>query len=130
VAKVFDTELILPENYDVGNAIGAISSSVTEVVELSVRAAFQDFSDEPECTVYNGEDAFEFPDKDEAIEFAIEEATKIATKRAIESGASEVNVEHRVDETCIDVEGKGKKVFRGATVIVRASGKPMMHWFD
>ena len=130
VAKVFDTELILPENYDVGNAIGAISSSVTEVVELSVRAAFQDFSDEPECTVYNGEDAFEFPDKDEAIEFAIEEATKIATKRAIESGASEVNVEHRVDETCIDVEGKGKKIFRGATVIVRASGKPMMHWFD
>ena len=130
VAKVFDTELILPENYDVGNAIGAISSSVTEVVELSVRAAFQDFSDEPECTVYNGEDAFEFPDKDEAIEFAIEEATKIATKRAIESGASEVNVEYKVDETCIDVEGKGKKVFRGATVLVRASGKPMMHWFD
>ncbi len=130
VAGFFDTELILPENYDVGNAIGAISSSVTEVVELSVRAAFQDFSDEPECTVYNGETAFEFSDKWEAMEFAVEEATRIATARAIESGAQDVVIEHKIEETCIDVEGKGKKVFRGATVMVRASGKPMMHWFN
>jgi hypothetical protein len=28
------------------------------------------------------------------------------------------------------VEGNGKKKFRGATVIVRASGKPHMHWFN
>jgi len=130
VAKFFDTKLILPENYDVGNAIGAISSSVTEVVELAVRAAFQDFSDDPECTVYNGETAFEFNDKEEALEFAIEEATRIATARAIESGAQDVSIEYKIDETCIDMEGKGKKVFRGATVLVRASGKPMMHWFN
>ncbi len=130
VADFFDTELILPKNYDVGNAIGAISSSVTEVVELSVRAGFQDFSDEPECTVYNGEEAFDFPDKTEAIEFAVEEATRIATARAIESGAQDVTIESKIEEMCIDVEGKGKKVFRGATVLVRASGKPMMHWFD
>ena len=129
VAKILGTDLILPENYDVGNAIGAISSSVTEVVELSVRAAFQDFSDEPECTVYNGEEAFDFPDKDEALQFAIEEATRIATARAIESGASEVNIESKVEETLVDVEGTGRKVFRGATVIIRASGKPYMHLF-
>ncbi|MBR4202407.1 MAG: hydantoinase/oxoprolinase family protein [Candidatus Methanomethylophilaceae archaeon] len=130
VAEKLNTELILPENYDVGNAIGAISSSVTEVVELSVRAAFQDFSDDPECTVYNGEEAFDFSDKDEALEFAVEEATRIATARAIESGAAEVSIEKKIDQMLIDVEGNGKKVFRGATVIVRASGKPMMHWFD
>ncbi len=130
VAETLNTELILPENYDVGNAIGAISSSVTEVVELSVRAAFQDFSEDPECTVYNGETAFEFSNKEEALEFAIEEATRIATARAIESGAAEVSIEKKIDQTLIDVEGNGKKVFRGATVIVRASGKPMMHWFD
>jgi len=130
VAEKLNTELILPENYDVGNAIGAISSSVTEVVELSVRAAFQDFSEDPECTVYNGEEAFDFSDKDEALEFAVEEATRIATARAIESGAAEVAIEKKIDQMLIDVEGNGKKVFRGATVIVRASGKPMMHWFD
>ncbi len=130
VARFFGTELILPENYDVGNAIGAISSSVTEVVEISVRAAFQDFSDEPECVVYNGEEAFDFPEKEEAMEFAIEEGTRIATARAIESGAQDVRVEHKIEETSVDVEGKGKKIFRGATVLVRASGKPMMHWFN
>ena len=130
VAEALNTQLILPENYDVGNAIGAISSSVTEVVELSVRAAFQDFSEDPECTVYNGEEAFDFSDKDEALEFAIEEATRIATARAIESGAAEVSIEQKIDQMLIDVEGNGKKVFRGATVIVRASGEPMMHWFD
>jgi N-methylhydantoinase A/oxoprolinase/acetone carboxylase beta subunit len=129
VAEILNTELILPENYDVGNAIGAISSSVTEVVELAVRAAYQDFSEDPECTVYNGETAFEFAEKDEALEFAIEEATRIATARALESGASEVTIEKKIDQTMVDVEGKGKKVFRGATVIVRASGKPQMHWF-
>lgn len=130
VASILGTELILPENYDVGNAIGAISSSVTETVEISVRAAFQDFSDDPECIVYNGEEAFDFSDKDEALEFALEEATKIATARAVESGAAEVSIESKVDQMLVDVEGNGKKVFRGATVIVRASGKPMMHWFD
>lgn len=129
VAELFGTELILPDNYDVGNAIGAISSSVTETVELSVRAAFQDFSDDPECTVYNGIEAFDFPEKDEALEFAVEEATRIATARALESGASEVNVESKIDQTLIDIDGSGRKVFRGATVTVRASGKPMMHWF-
>jgi N-methylhydantoinase A/oxoprolinase/acetone carboxylase beta subunit len=130
VAKLFDTKLILPENYDVGNAIGAISSSVTETVEISVRAAFQDFSDDPECIVYNGEEAFDFSEKDEALEFALEEATKIATARAMESGAAEVKIESKIEQMLIDVEGKGNKVFRGATVIVRASGKPLMHWFD
>ncbi|MBP5685576.1 MAG: hydantoinase/oxoprolinase family protein, partial [Candidatus Methanomethylophilaceae archaeon] len=129
VAETLNTKLILPENYDVGNAIGAISSSVTEVVELSVRAAFQDFSEDPECTVYNGEEAFDFSDKNEALDFAIEEATRIATARAIESGAAEVHIENKIEQTLVDVEGNGKKVFRGATVIVRASGKPMMHWF-
>ena len=129
VAELFGTELILPANYDVGNAIGAISSSVTETVELSVRAAFQDFSDDPECTVYNGIEAFDFPEKDEALEFAVEEATRIATARALESGASEVNVESKIDQMLIDIDGSGRKVFRGATVTVRASGKPMMHWF-
>ena len=130
VSEILQTELILPDNYDVGNAIGAISSSVTETVELTVRAGFQDFSEDPECTVYNGEEAFDFPEKDEAIDFAVQEATRIATARAIESGAAEVNIESKVVEMLIDVEGKGKKVFRGVTVIVRASGKPMMHWFD
>jgi N-methylhydantoinase A/oxoprolinase/acetone carboxylase beta subunit len=130
VAKKLGTELILPENYDVGNAIGAISSSVTETVELSVRAAFQDFSEDPECTVYNGIEAFDFSEKDEALEFAIKEATRIATARALESGAAEVSTETKVEEMLVDVEGNGKKVFRGATVTVRASGKPMMHWFS
>jgi len=129
VADILGTKLILPENYDVGNAIGAISSNVTETVELSVRAAFQDFSDEPECIVYNGEEAFDFSEMNEALEFAVEEATRIATARAIESGASEVTIEEKIDRMMVDVEGKGKKVFRGATVIVRASGKPKMHWF-
>ena len=130
VAEIFGTELILPENYDVGNAIGAISSSVTETVEISVRAAFQDFSDDPECTVYNGIEAYEFSEKEEALEFAKSEAIRIATARAIESGAAEVNIESKVEQMLIDVEGTGRKVFRGATVTVRASGKPMMHWFS
>ncbi len=130
VADFFGTELILPGNYDVGNAIGAISSSVTEIVELPVRASFRDFSENPECVVYNGKDVFEFPDKDEALEFAVGEASKIAAARAAESGAQDITIEHKITETCVDVEGKGKKIFRGAAVIARASGKPVMKRFS
>ena len=130
VARFFSAELILPENYDVGNAIGAISSSVTEVVEIPVRAAFGDFSDRPECVVYNGTEAFDFQNKDEAMDFAREEAGRIATARATDSGALDVTLEYKIDEIHADVKGKGKKVFRGATVLARATGKPMMHWFD
>ena len=130
VARFFSAELILPENYDVGNAIGAISSSVTEVVEIPVRAAFGDFSDRPECVVYNGTEAFDFQNKDEAMDFAREEAGRIATVRATDSGALDVTLEYKIDEIHADVKGKGKKVFRGATVLARATGKPMMHWFD
>lgn len=129
VAKMFNTELILPKNYDVGNAIGAISSSVVENVEIAVRAAFKDFSDNPECIVFTGEDSYEFNDKDEAMEFAKSEGERIAIQRAKESGAMETTVEFKIDETCLDVKGNGHKVFRGATVVARASGKPMMHWF-
>lgn len=129
VSEILGTELILPENYDVGNAIGAISSSVMETVELPVRAAFKDFSEDPECIVYNGEESFDFSCVDDALEFAVEEARKLATARAIESGAAEVRIEEKIDKMMIDVDGTGKKVFRGATVIARASGKPMMHWF-
>lgn len=129
VADILGAELILPENYDVGNAIGAISSSVMETVEIPVRAAFRDFSEDPECIVYNGEDQFDFSCIDDAVEFALSEARRIATARAVESGADDVRLEEKVDRMMIDVDGSGKKVFRGATVVVRATGKPMMHWF-
>lgn len=129
VAKMFNTELILPKNYDVGNAIGAISSSVVETAEITIRAAFKDFSDNPECIVFNGEDSYDFSGRDEAMEFAISEGERIAKQRANEAGAMDVTVEYKIDETSLDVKGNGHKVFRGATVIARASGKPLMHWF-
>ncbi len=129
-AEHFSAELILPDDYDVRNAIGAISSSVAETAEVLVRAAFQDFSENPECIVYNGTDAFDFQCKDDAMEFARAEAARIASARAMEAGAQDVVLEYRVEETCVNMKGDGSKVFRGATVLARASGRPVMHWFD
>lgn len=40
-----------------------------------------------------------------------------------------MGIEEKIDRVMIDVDGTGKKVFRGATVIARASGKPMMYRF-
>ena len=94
-----------------------------------MRAAFQGFSENPECVAYNGEKAFDFQGKDEAIEFAPEEAARIATARAKDSGATDAAIESKIDGTYADARGNGKKVFRGAAVLVRASGRPMMHWF-
>ena len=123
VADMLGTELVLPENSSIGNAIGAITGYVSESAEVTVRATPKDPVENPECDVYTGSGVRTFPFPDEAVEFAGEEASRIAVKRACASGASNPDVTVSVEEKVFEL-ADGKKVFRGATVVARATGKP------
>lgn len=128
-ASELGMDLILPNNYDVGNAIGAVSSSVTEYVEVYVRASPKDFSEDPECRVYTGEDSYLFKGKEDAVSFALKEGLRLAEERARSSGSSDVVTDYKIERICIDMLGNGHRTFRGADVTVRASGRPRLDDF-
>ena len=122
VAAILNTRLILPENSHIGNAIGAVTGSVCETVIITVRAAGQDFVEEPECDVFTGEDIRTFEWSREAMKFAEKEGERLARERALAAGAKNPVVETFIDENLLEVGEK--KYFRGATVTVKATGKP------
>lgn len=124
VADAIGYDLIIPDDFDVRNAVGAICSRVTEYVEIIIRAAPNDFSPDPQCRVYASDDSFYFNGKDEAIEFAKNEGIRIATQMAKASGANEIEIMMRIEEHNIDDKFHGECLFRGADIIVKAFGDP------
>ena len=123
VAEMLGTELVLPEHSSIGNAVGAITGYVSEIAEVSVRAVPMEPVEDPECEVYTGKAIRSFPNPAEALEFAQNEGIRMAVERAVRSGARdpEYVVTMELKEFQINPE---KKVFRGANIQVRATGKP------
>ncbi len=124
VAASLGMKLIIPEHYDVRNAIGAICSKITEYAEIAVRAAPNDFSANPECRVYTPDGSQYFDDKDKAIKFAKKEGTRIAKKRAIASGGEKPEIEVRISENILHDPLNNLDLFRGADVTVKAYAAP------
>lgn len=124
VADAIGYDLIIPDDFDVRNAVGAICSRVTEYVEIIIRAAPNDFSPDPQCRVYESDDSFYFNGKNEAMEFAKSEGIRIATQKAKASGANEIEIMMKIEEHNIDDKFHGKCLFRGADIIVKAFGDP------
>lgn len=124
VVDAIGYDLIIPDDFDVRNAVGAICSRVTEYVEIIIRAAPNDFSPDPQCRVYASDDSFYFNGKDEAIEFAKSEGIRIATQKAKASGANEIEIMMKIEEHNIDDKFHGECLFRGADIIVKAFGDP------
>ncbi len=122
VADLLHTKLILPENSHIGNAIGAVTGSVCETVSITVRAAGPEITEEPECDVFTGEEIRTFGWPKEAMDFAVREGTRLAKERALVSGAKNPVVDVITDENILEVGDR--KYFRGATVTVKATGKP------
>lgn len=124
VADAIGYDLIIPDDFDVRNAVGAICSRVTEYVEIIIRAAPNDFSPDPQCRVYASDDSFYFNGKNEAMEFAKSEGIRIATQNAKASGANEIEIMMKIEEHNIDDKFHGECLFRGADIIVKAFGDP------
>ncbi len=125
VAELLHAELLLPSDSEIGNAIGAITGSVSETATVTVRAAGTDVVEEPECNVFTGQTIKTFARPQEAMEFARSECARLANAKASESGAANPVVEITVEENTMTVSGRS--FFRGATVTAKATGKPDLY---
>jgi N-methylhydantoinase A/oxoprolinase/acetone carboxylase beta subunit len=126
VAEKFGTKLLLPKHMEVGNAVGAITGSIMEVVEILIRPKpGLGVMDDPPCTLHSPIERREFERYSEAVECAKEQGMEIATKRAMEAGADsvEVLVENAEMRASMGKEWGGDVLIE-TKVIITAVGKP------
>lgn len=124
VAISLGYDLIIPDDYNVRNAVGAICSKVTEYAEVIIRAAPNDLSKDPQCRVYASDESFYFDHKEDAIGFAKDEGIRIATQKAKVSGADDVTIDVRMDDHYIEDPYHAEKLYRGTDVLIKAFGEP------
>lgn len=126
VAKRLDTELILPKYSDVGNAIGAVTGSIIESIEILIKP-FQGegSSEDPRCFLFASFGKMEFEKKTEAIEFAKKKGSEIVIEKAKAAGADFVDVKIDMDAKQFSFsEGYEGEVLIEILMTVTAVGKP------
>ena len=126
VATKFSTGLILPEHMEVGNAVGAITGSIIENVEILIRPKpGLGVMEDPACLVHAPNEKREFESLTEALDYAQKEGTRIVAKRAEEAGAEGVEVVvERNDMRARMGSEWGGDVLLETKVVVTAVGKP------
>lgn len=125
VARIFDTELILPDHTDVGNAIGAITGSVshTSVALIKPQSGFSG-KDAP-CTVFTSDSRTEFDSMKEALEYAETETRRIAEDAVRRSGASNIITITKHSEKSFSSEiDENSLIVLEIEVQTTATGKP------
>lgn len=91
VAKVLNTECIIPQNAPVANAVGTITGNIHVEEAVSIRPQYdRDKINGYIC--YSAERRKKFSKYEEALEWAKELAVSIAKRKAAARGAGEVNV--------------------------------------
>jgi N-methylhydantoinase A/oxoprolinase/acetone carboxylase beta subunit len=126
VAEKFDTKLLLPDHMEVGNAVGAITGSIMEVVEILIRPKpGLGVMDDPPCIMHSPVEKREFERYSEAVEYASQQGSELASKMALESGADsvEVIVENAAMRASMGKEWGGDVLIE-TKLIVTAVGKP------
>lgn len=126
VAERLGTGLVLPEHMEVGNAVGAITGSIIESVEIVIipNLALGDTQDPP-CTLHSQTEKREFLRLTDAIEYARRAASEIASSRAVSSGADDVEVVVENRNTCMGLgKGWGEDTLVEVKIVATAVGKP------
>ena len=128
VAEIFNTRLILPVHSEIGNAAGAVSGNVMEVIEMLIKPKKGlGAMDNPPCTLYWMQEKRDFESLEEAIVYAKEEGGRLVTERAIAAGADRVElmVENSRKEAKLD-RGWGSNILLEYNISLTAIGKPKL----
>ena len=125
VAELLGTELVMPENYDVGNAVGAVSGKVVESIEILIQTATGTTIDNPACTAFSRLGRFYYEKFDDGVEQATEAGKQYVTEMAKKAGAENIQVTVGSDKSEVFV---GKEHLRTRFVeiklIITATGDP------
>jgi hypothetical protein len=115
---------------EVGNAIGAITGSIMETIEILIRPKpGLGVMEDPPCIMHSPTEKREFERFSEAVEYATKEGTEIATKRALDAGADsvEVVVENAAMRASMGKEWGGD-VLLETKLTITAIGKPKQYF--
>lgn len=126
VAERLSTELVLPDNAEVGNAVGAITGSIIENIVILIRPKPRmGIMENPPCILHSPTEKKEFETLAEAIDYAKAVGAKTAADRAIMSGADDVEVvvENSEMRTKLGKEW-GDDLLLEVKILVTAVGKP------
>jgi N-methylhydantoinase A/oxoprolinase/acetone carboxylase beta subunit len=97
--KYLNTEIILPDNYEVANAIGAAVGSILVNEEVLIKPN----STKGNYTVHSSKVKEEFIELDEAIDYAKEIARELAIQKAEAAGAKKWELDLKVEEKEIEL---------------------------
>jgi len=128
LAERLNTELYLPRFADVANAVGTVSGEAVERVTILVKPG-----ESGGFLVHTPFQREYFMVLDEAIEYACKEGQTYAYKRAVETGAS--NIETLVERhdrysklgSAADNDRMDNKIFIESIIEVSAVGRPWSH---
>ena len=125
VADLLGTDLVMPENYDVGNAVGAVSGKVVESIEILIQTATGTTIDNPACTAFSRLGRFYYEKFDDGVEQATEAGKQYVMEMAKKAGAENIQVTVGSDKSEVFV---GKEHLRTRFVeiklIITATGDP------
>jgi len=124
VAERLGTTLVMPENYDVGNAVGAIIGKIEETIEMIIQPAAGTRLSDPACTVFSrlGREYIESFNK--GIEHAERTGSEFVVDTIKRAGAEDIEVFVERDETRVPVEGTDDSIVAEVKLTIRAVGKP------
>jgi N-methylhydantoinase A/oxoprolinase/acetone carboxylase beta subunit len=131
VAKKFETELLLPEHSEVGNAIGAVTGSIVESMDILIKPSVgENALDDPSCIVFAPFGRFEIEKLSEAEVFAVNEAGKHVSERARKAGADHIEIRSKKLEKKVGLgEGYDGRILIETIITVTAVGKPRQFLF-
>jgi N-methylhydantoinase A/oxoprolinase/acetone carboxylase beta subunit len=126
VASLFSSQLVIPEHAEVANAIGAITGSIVETVEVLIDPIYSPAG--IKCyAVHSPVEKVDFDDLDSAAAYAESTAERLVREKAAQAGAGqqvEIQIE-RSNQTATAAEGYGKSEFLLASrVKATAISKP------
>lgn len=125
IAEVLGTELVLPTDSNVGNAVGAISGSVSRIVKIHIQPCEGTVGPDPRSVVFLDSGNVEFPSYHEAEAYALSKAQELAEELCRKAGAVNPSVETSIDKkTFGSASDKALGIFLEADIVARATGKP------
>jgi N-methylhydantoinase A/oxoprolinase/acetone carboxylase beta subunit len=128
VAQKLHTELLMPLHSDVGNAVGAITGSIMESLEILIKPKpGLGVMEDPPCTMHSQDEMREFETISDAVSYARSWGESKVRKQAVQAGADEIEVVVDVDRVMGQI-GKswGEGLLLEVHLKVTAVGKPRM----
>jgi N-methylhydantoinase A/oxoprolinase/acetone carboxylase beta subunit len=130
VARNMGADLIVPDHSEVGNAIGAITGSIIETVEILIQpkpgmAGLED----PPCSVHLPGEKKDFERLSQAILYARELGEEMVISRARQSGAHGVEVIKEEEPIALSgLEDGDRHLLIQLSLVFRSIGKPMQFY--